>query len=272
VNDKRGWLNIKIENKAMSSYTGRHALLYDIFYAEKNYTKEAFFIQSLVNQHYKNQPSKKMLELACGTGNHAFELENLDFQIQAFDYSTDMIGRAKEKAIEKQSKVSFDKGDMRQLPNFDEKFDVAICLFDSIGYVLTNEAITQVFNGVRQNLKDKGIFIFEFWHAPAMLKSFDPVRVKRWKLADREILRISETSIAIPTQTSTVNYNIYELFPNGTFLHLQEAHQNRFFQLQEMIFLVKNTGFKVVSYFDGYENNTKIDSQTWHIVMIVEKI
>ncbi len=256
----------------MSSYIGRHAQLYDIFYAEKNYTKEAIFVQQLVNKYYKQQPSKKMLELACGTGNHAFELENLGFQIQAFDYSPDMIARAREKAWEKQSKVSFAVGDMRELPHFEEKFEVAICLFDSIGYVLTNEGVMQVLNGVYENLKDKGIFIFEFWHAPAMLKSFDPVRVKRWKLADKEILRISETSISIPTQTSTVSYNIYEFFPNGTFSHLQEAQTNRFFQLQEMIFFVENAGFKVVSYYDGYENNTKIDEQTWHIVMMAEKV
>lgn len=257
----------------MSSYVGRHAQLYDIFYAEKNYQQEANFIHQLIDKF--GGKGKKVMELACGTGNHAFQLEELGYQLQALDYSADMIERAKEKAKENQSKVSFQIGDMRELPLFEEKFDVAISLFDSIGYVIANEAITSVLQGVYKNLLEGGLFIFEFWHAPAMLKSFDPVRVKRWKLSDREILRISETSVDIPSSTSTVSYNIYEFFADNTFTHLQEAQRNRFFQLQEMQFFVENAGFKLLNYFDGYANgaNSKcIDEQTWHVVMVVQKV
>jgi len=259
----------------MSSYIGRHAQLYDIFYAEKNYQQEANFIHQLIRQFGKKGKAKKMMELACGTGNHAFQLEQLGYEIQAIDYSADMIGKAKEKAIEKQSKINFQIGDMRELPLFEEKFDVAISLFDSIGYVITNEAITSVLQGISKNLFEGGLFIFEFWHAPAMLKSFDPVRIKRWKLSDREILRTSETSVDIPSSTSTVSYNIYEFFPDNTFAHLYEAQRNRFFQLQEMQFFVENAGFKVLNYFDGYDNGEilkAISEQTWHVVMVAQKV
>lgn len=257
----------------MSSYIGRHAQLYDIFYAEKNYQQEANFIHQLIDKF--GRKGKKIIELACGTGNHAFQLEELGYQLQALDYSVDMIARAREKAKESKSKINFHIGDMRALQPMEEKFDVAISLFDSIGYVITNEAITSVLQGVYKNLSAEGLFIFEFWHAPAMLKSFDPVRVKRWKLSDREILRISETSVDIPSSTSTVSYNIYEFFADNTFTHLQEAQRNRFFQLQEMQFFVENAGFKVLNYFDGYTNgaNAKfISEQTWHVVMVAQKI
>jgi ubiquinone/menaquinone biosynthesis C-methylase UbiE len=51
----------------MSSYIGRHAQLYDIFYAEKNYAQEANFIHQLIIKHLPKS-SKKLLEIACGTG------------------------------------------------------------------------------------------------------------------------------------------------------------------------------------------------------------
>lgn len=255
----------------MSSYIGRHAQLYDIFYAEKNYAQEANFIHHLITaRHLKS--SKKLLEIACGTGSHAFQLEELGYKIEAIDYSESMIDRAKEKAKEKKSGIHFQVGDMRDLPPFPHRFDVAICLFDSIGYVIDNEAILQVLHGVNKNLKDKGIFIFEFWHAPAMLKSFDPVRVKRWKLEDREILRISETSVNILNSTSSVNYTIYEHFDDGTYAQLQEKQQNRFFQVQEMVSFIHHAGFKLLGWYGGYqEESTKIDDQTWHVVMVVGK-
>ncbi|GAB4110100.1 MAG: hypothetical protein OHK0057_18370 [Thermoflexibacter sp.] len=254
----------------MSSYLGRHAQLYDIFYSEKNYQQEADFVHQLITE-FGRESSKKLLELACGTGSHAFLLEKYGYALHAFDYSTDMIAQAREKAKKHNSKISFQVGDMRNL-NFQNEFDVAICLFDSIGYVLTNEAINSVFNKVYQSLKVGGLFVFEFWHAPAMLKSFDPVRVKKWKLADREILRISETTIDISSSTSTVNYSIYELFSNGTFMYLSEAQRNRFFQLQEMLSFVAHNGFKTKTWFGGYDKSlTTIDAQTWHIVMIVQK-
>lgn len=254
----------------MSSYLGRHAQLYDIFYSEKNYQQEADFVHQLITE-FGRESSKKLLELACGTGNHAFLLEKYGYDLHALDYSPDMIERAREKAKKYNSTINFQVGDMRNL-SFQDEFDVAICLFDSIGYVLANEAINLVFNKVYQSLKAGGLFIFEFWHAPAMLQSFDPVRVKKWKLADREILRISETTIDIPSSTSTVNYSIYELFGNGTFAHLSEAQRNRFFQLQEMLSFVEHNDFKIKALFGGYDKNlTTIDAQTWHILMLVQK-
>jgi ubiquinone/menaquinone biosynthesis C-methylase UbiE len=258
----------------MSSYIGRHAQLYDIFYGEKNYQKEADFVHTMIQTYTQPNQRKNLLELACGTGNHAFCLAKYGYEITALDYSSDMISRAKEKMSDSQANIHFRVADMRQLSalDFGQTFDLAICLFDSIGYVLHNEAIHSVFDGVYRQLNPHGLFIFEFWHAPAMLKSFDPVRVKRWKLDDREILRISETSLDISNSTSTVLYTIYEFFANQTFSLLQESQRNRFFQLQEMISFVKQHDFEVVKYFGGYDNLlTQIDEQTWHILMILRK-
>jgi SAM-dependent methyltransferase len=199
-------------------------------------------------------------------------LEELGYKIEALDYSESMIARAKEKATEKKSGVHFQVADMRFLPVFHGKFDASICLFDSIGYALSNEAILQTFKGIHQNLKENGMLIFEFWHAPAMLKSFDPVRAKRWKLGDREIVRISETSVDIAHSTSTVKYTIYEHLADLSYTQLQETQQNRFFQLQEMLFFINQAGFQCLEYYGGYQNTlSTIDEQTWHVVMVVRK-
>ena len=98
----------------MSSYLGRHAELYDMFYADKPYAQEAAFLDGLLKQHSANNPHR-LLEIACGTGKHALELEKRGYDIAATDYSPDMLVCATERATRAQSKVKFHHADMRHL-------------------------------------------------------------------------------------------------------------------------------------------------------------
>jgi len=249
-----------------SSYVGHHAELYDLFYADKPYEDEASFIHLCI-QAYGNG-GKKVLELACGTGNHAILLEKCGYEITATDYSVDMLNQAKKKAAISKSKVQFNIQDMRELSHPDSPYDVAICLFDSIGYVVTNENILKVLQGVRRQLKSDGLFIFEFWNAGAMLKGYDPVRVRRWQMPDREIIRISETSVDHTSQTCTVSYSVLEMMTNGQYVKLNESQINRFFLIQEMAQFLKNSDFVPLKWFAGFTDIEQIDSSVWHILCV----
>ncbi len=254
----------------MGYYLGRHAELYDLFYAEKPYAAEAEFVhRSLLK--YGQRRKQRMLELACGTGNHAFQLEKFGHQIIALDYSQDMIDRAIAKAAERGSQVEFRQGDMRALDVSEKPFDAVICMFDSIGYVQTNQGIEQVLQGVRQHLRAGGVFVFEFWHAPAMLRSYEPQRVRRWKLPHGEVLRISETELDIHRQLAHVTYSIYELKSDGTYDYLQETQTNRYFLLQEMRHWLEANGFEALKWFAGPQDDENITDDTWHIVVVAQR-
>ena len=164
--------------------------------------------------------------------------------------------------------MHFETQDMRSLHLGSQQFDAAICLFDSIGYVETNDAVALVFEGVRRHLREGGLFLFEFWHAPAMLTSYEPVRVRRWHTADGVVLRISETSLDVPLQLARVAYSIYELRKDGTYSSLSETQSNRFFLVQEMAALLHGAGFVPLEWFDGYRTNTNIGPDTWHVVAL----
>ena len=252
----------------MSSYVGKHAGFYDIFYRDKDYKTEAGFLKSWINK-YSELTCTNILELACGTGNHAFELEKSGFNITALDYSPDMIAQAQMKKERINSKVDFQVGDMRQLPAM-KNFDVVICLFDSIGYVLTNEALKEVFAGVHHNLTENGLFIFEFWHAGAMLKNYDPVRVKKFSSPEGMITRISETTIDHELQTGEVKYTIFNEQQNNI-SRIEESQKNRFFLAQEMRFIIESSNFTLLQYYDGYSDVDRITENTWHIIAIAKK-
>ena len=257
-------------NQSESSYIGRHAELYDLFYSEKFYGDEANFVHNCL-QKVSNGKVRRILELACGTGNHAFQMEKLGYDIIATDYSKDMLVQAELKAQKTGSKVVFRQQDMRTLEVAERPFDAVMCLFDSIGYVGSNESIHAVLNNVSRHLCKNGWFIFEFWHAAAMIKSFDPVRVRRWRKTDGEILRISETQMDIPQQLCHVDYSIYELNDNGNYGYTHETQTNRYFLIQEMADFLEFSGLKPFKWFKGFSEIETIEETTWHIVALAQK-
>lgn len=251
----------------MVSYSGKHAGYYDIFYQDKDYPAEAAFVHECL-QRYSGGKTERVLELACGSGNHAFQLEQLGYALVATDYSEDLLVVARQKAASQGSRVDFRLADMRTLALDETDYDAAICLFDSIGYVQTNAAIQQVLAGVHQHLRPGGLFVFEFWHAAAMLSGYDPLRVRHWPIEGGELLRIATTKLDSAQQLAEVTYDIYELHDDLTYTHLQETQVNRYFLVQEMAAFLTQAGFEPVAWLDGYSWKENIDRETWHVLAV----
>ena len=251
----------------MVSYIGRHAELYDLFYADKPYSEEVAFVHQCL-QKYGLKKTHRLLEIACGTGTHALSLEKFGYEIVATDYSEDMLACARRKGEETNSSIKFRLQDMLSLDILEKPFDAIICLFDSIGYAATNENIAKVLKGVHNHLRPGGLFIFEFWHAAAMLRNYEPIRLRRWQVPNGEILRISETCVDHKKQLCHVTYSIYELHTNGRYQVLKETQVNRFFLLQEMAQFLECAGFSLLKWFSGYQDKKDVNADTWHIVAV----
>ena len=254
----------------MGIYDGRHAELYDLFYGAKPYAAEAGYLHSLLQQ-FSERPIRRVLDIACGTGSHAIELERLGYDVLGSDISDDMLTRAREKAQKTRSGVRFEKQDMRTLEVASQPFDAVLCLFDAIGHVQTTAAIKQTFRAVHRHLRDDGLFVLEFWHAAAMAGQHDPLRVRKLTTGQGEILRLSHTTVDLAQQCATVEHAIYDLRSDGTYRSAVERQVNRFFSLQEMSALLDDCGFDVVRYYSGYSPDEILTPDTWHIVLVARR-
>ncbi len=254
----------------MNSYGGRYAELYDIFYKDKPYAEEAAFVHYCL-QEFGKRPTCSVLELACGTGSHAIELEKLGYEIAATDYSNSMLAVALQKAGRLSSQVEFYNQDMRSLNLKKGPFDAAICLFDSIGHVVTNEALTQTLQGIHHHLHADGLLVFEFWNAGAILRHYEPVRVRRWITEKGEVLRISETTLDHSRQACEVSYSIFELNNDGAYSQLKETQVVRYFLVQEMAAILEGNGFVPIKWFAGFSTCENITENIWHIVAVARK-
>ena len=253
----------------MSSYIGYHAELYDLFYAEKPYKKEVFFVNECFKK-YSTFPVKRILDLACGTGNHSLHLSKFNYSITAADYSKDMLKVAETKTAHIKN-VKVMHMNLLRFNKFSKPFDAVLCLFDSLGYVNTNENILKTLKGIHANLRKNGLFIFEFWNAGAMLRFFEPVRIRSWKLGDNKIIRKSETNIRYSEQLADVAYTIcvYDK-KNKLIKKINETQTNRYFLVQEINLFLSACGFEPMKWFDGYSSKS-VTENSWHTVCLAKR-
>jgi len=246
-------------------YRGRHAELYALFYAEKPYRQEATFVAGQLREHGVAPPAR-LLDLACGTGEHAFFLEADGYAVTGVDSSPSMLACARRKRQDRDSQVRFVEQDMCAL-SLPERFAAAVCLFDSIGFAGTNEGVRATLAGVARHLDPDGIFVLEFWHAPALLLLAERVRVRRLAGPDGEILRIAETTIDAVRGLGEVRYTIYEHREDGSYSKLEEVQRNRFFLVEEMAAHLDAAGFQPLAWY-GALADQPVTPQSFHAVCV----
>jgi ubiquinone/menaquinone biosynthesis C-methylase UbiE len=126
---------------------------------------------------------KRMLDLACGTGRHAIALSELGAHVVGVDTSVQMITRAREMAAESKSSVEFVVADMADIKSvISGRFDMVICLGNSLALLSSQEVVQQVIGDVYELLLPGGVFLFQILNFEEILSSgfrFMPVKVGR---------------------------------------------------------------------------------------------
>ena len=214
---------------------------YNLFYKDKDYQLEAKYIHKKIQEYKLNANS--ILELGCGTGKHAINLAKYGYKILGIDKSLSML----EKTI-KAKNLEFQKGDIKEL-KLKNKFDCVISLFHVMSYQITNESLISVFKTAFNNLKKDGLFLFDFWFAPAVIHQKPMVRKKTISTENNTICRIAEPELILDRNQVNVKYTYLD-FDHSTknFKKINELHQMRYFSIPELEFLANATGFKVLNY------------------------
>lgn len=110
----------------------------------------------------------RILDLACGPGRHAAELERLGGHVIGFDLSRAMLRRARERA-----RAGLVRGDMRALPFRDGSFTLAVNLFTSFGYFLDDGEHRLVVRQVVAALAPGGHFVLDYLNAEQVRRTLE---------------------------------------------------------------------------------------------------
>jgi SAM-dependent methyltransferase len=93
-------------------------------------------------------PSRRLLDLGCGTGEHARYLAGKGFEVVGVDVSDTMLERAREDGLP--AGVQFLLGDLAHVESVvTGRFGGAVCLGNTLAHIMDHAALTQLFKGVR---------------------------------------------------------------------------------------------------------------------------
>ena len=141
------------------------AEFYDAIYSFKDYGSEAAQVASLLRDGYPGV--KTILDVACGTGEHARLLAaQHGFEVDGLDLDTRLLRIARQK----HAGGRFVHADMCDFA-IDARYDAITCLFGSIGYLLTLERVRRAFDAFRRHLHPGGVLLVEPWFPPGILEN-----------------------------------------------------------------------------------------------------
>ena len=210
------------------------AAYYDVIYDFKDYEQESRQVIDLVDRHLRSG-GNRLLDVACGTGRH-LEYLGRRFQVEGLDLSPELLEIAHRRnpgvPLHRADMVDFDLG---------RAFDVITCLFSSIGYVKTLEALDRALSCMARHLLPGGLLVVEPWFTP---DAWQPHSVHA-QLIDEPELKIARVNTSF-VQGRLSYFDLHHLIgtPQGT-QYLVERHELGLFETHEMHEAFVRAGFQI---------------------------
>lgn len=138
--------------------------IYDAIYSFKDYAAEAAEIASVLRASHPG--ARTVLDVACGTGEHARHLASTHgFEVDGLDLDEGLLRVARAK----HPSGRFYHADMSDF-TLDGRYDAILCLFSSIGYLVTLERTGRALACFRRHLRENGVVLVEPWFPPGALE------------------------------------------------------------------------------------------------------
>jgi cyclopropane fatty-acyl-phospholipid synthase-like methyltransferase len=195
------------------------------------------------------------LELACGTGGVLKHLAK-HYKVNGLDISREMLAVAKKELpkakLYHQSMVDF---------KLTEKYDVIICIFDSINHLIKFSGWKKVFLQTQKHLTENGVFIFDINTQKKLDRVIaEPALVRKF---DNNLMIMNVTNIG--KNISNWNIKIFEQ-KKGNQYQLQEENIPEVSFPKEQILEALRPLFKSVQVVDTDKTHPKKKGERFYFI------
>ncbi len=209
-------------------FTGLWLELQPRFKSPHQTIEEADFLESVL----EISESAGILDVPCGNGRLSLELASRGYRVTGVDITENFIDTARKKAEESKLSITFQLGDMRDLP-WKEEFDAAFSAWGSFGY-FDETGDRDFLEAVYRALKPGGRFIMEILVTESLLPHFQK---KDWTVSeDMTILQERQWN----HETGRVDEQW--TFIKGTFKETKYSSV-RIYTYKEVTDMMKDAGF-----------------------------
>jgi SAM-dependent methyltransferase len=248
-----------------------YADCYDELYTDKDYGAECDLIERVLRTYGEGKMSS-ILDLGCGTGNHALALVSRDYKVIGIDRSESMLDQARNKAASLGlSPDNFQRADIRKL-DVGRQFDAALLMFAVLGYQLNNSDVTATLGSVRRHIRMGGLLMFDVWYGPAVLFQRPTGRVKVIPTSSGSIHRVASSELDTSRHVCTVHYHVSTFAAERLVTETEEEHTMRYFFPLELNLFLETAGFKLVRLgaFPAFDRDP--DERTWNVLCVARPV
>lgn len=256
----------------MSVFDSQYAEQYDLLYAHKNYVEECNLVEAAVGRFAARRPAS-ILDVGCGTGQHAIELASRGYQVAGVDLSESMLRLARSHAdrLSLAQRPEWVRGDARKF-DLDRQFDLAIMMFAVVGYLTTNQDVTLGLRNIRRHLNPGALFACDFWHGPAVLSDRPTDRIRVVSTDSGEVIRSTRTALDIATHTADVQFQLWQIANERVANKSVETHKMRFFFPQEFALFLSTAGFEMLNISAFPTLDSPISDKAWNAFVVARAV
>lgn len=220
------------------------SLILSRFPSARESAEEVEALQRLVPLH----PDDAIADICCGMGRHLLPLMAAGYHLIGLDFSPMMLRLAKEAGALAGLEPVLVQGDAAALPFAPEAFDVLLMLFNSFGYMATEEQNRRVLQEAARCLKPGGRFFLD-------------TRNKKHQILYapyHELMRVSgQREYVMRCRWDGKRQRLESRWtdPDDQSKVVHEA-SIRLYSPEELRGMLEEAGFEIISQYGGYDGHT----------------
>ncbi len=215
----------------------------------------------------------RVLDAACGTGQHALTLAGIGYPVAGADLSPGMIERARANALERDLNLRFAVAGFGELAaEFGvESFEALLCLGNSLPHVLDEDALAQALADFAAVLRPGGVLIVQN-------RNFDQVLAQGMRWMGPEAVREGDTDWLFVRfydfrLDGLIDFNILRLKREGDGAWQQALTQTRLRPLiqDELDTALTVAGFENVQLYGGLDGSEFDPAASGNLVVAAKR-
>ncbi|OPL08967.1 MAG: hypothetical protein AVO33_08640 [delta proteobacterium ML8_F1] len=220
--------------------------IYDEYMSEYDYAG----VLERVLPLFKARGVKRVMDLGCGTGTGSLMLYEAGLSVSALDISPGMLAKAKDKALEKNYRIEFYQGDMKDF-ELNRTFDAMVSLTDGFNYLLTEEDVRRALRSIRKHLHPGGWLFFDM---STIYKFKEVIGERTFAQTGEDNAYIWENTYRGEDQILAFFITIYQKEKEDLYRRYEEYHEQRGYPVELMAGILDKEGFEVVQITGSGEN------------------